>query len=53
MEKQKENYIDGKEFNELSEAEIKAMVPPIGMAKRILRLQPGKVYQFICICYYI
>ena len=35
-----DNYIDGKEFIKLSESEVKAMVPPIGLAKKIIRLIP-------------
>ena len=33
-----DNYIDGKEFCKLTEAEVKAMVPPIGLAKKIVHL---------------
>ena len=35
-----ENYIDGSAFVELSSAEIKEMVPPIGLAKKIIKLLP-------------
>ena len=35
-----ENYVDGEEFVKLTEAEIKEMVPPIGIAKKVMRLQP-------------
>lgn len=35
-----DNYIDGTEFLTLTEAEVKAMVPPIGLARKILRLRP-------------
>lgn len=35
-----DNYIDGAEFLTLSESEVKSMVPPIGLARKILRLQP-------------
>jgi len=35
-----ENYIDGKEFLLLTEKEIKEMVPPIGLTKKIIRLLP-------------
>ena len=38
-----ENYIDGKEFIKLTEAEVKVMVPPIGLAKKIIRLIPKVV----------
>ena len=41
-----DNYIDGTEFVALSEAEIKEMVPPIGLAKKIMKLVPkvGTLY---------
>lgn len=35
-----ENYVDGKDFGELTEEEIKTIVPPIGLRRKILRLQP-------------
>ena len=35
-----DNYIDGKKFLKLTEAEVKSMVAPIGIAKKILRLIP-------------
>ena len=35
-----ENFIDGKEFGELTEGEIKAIVCLIGLVRKILRLQP-------------
>ena len=35
-----QNYIDGSEFVALSEAEVKEIVPPIGLAKKILKLLP-------------
>ena len=31
-----ENYIDGKDFLLLTEKEIKEMVPPIGLTKKIM-----------------
>lgn len=34
------NYIDGAEFLTLTEAEVKAMIPPIGLARKLLRLLP-------------
>ena len=34
-----ENEIDGASFCELTEQEIKSMIKPIGVVKRILRLQ--------------
>ena len=33
-----ENYVDGTEFVSLTESEVKAMVPPIGLVKKIMRL---------------
>lgn len=35
-----DNYIDGQEFMKLTETEVKEMVPPIGLAKKILRMIP-------------
>lgn len=35
-----DNYIDGTEFHLLKEDDVKAMVPPIGLAKKIIRLLP-------------
>ena len=35
-----DHRIDGKEFIDLSEAEIKEIIPLIGIAKQIMRLQP-------------
>ena len=35
-----ENYINGKEFVSLSEQEIRSMVTPIGLVRKILRLLP-------------
>ena len=32
--------IDGQEFIKLTETEVKEMVPPIGLAKKILRMIP-------------
>ena len=40
-----DNYIDGKEFTKLTEAEVKQMVKAIGIAKKIVRLIP-KVISF-------
>ena len=42
-----ENYIDGSEFLKLSEQDIKAMIPAIGIAKKLIRLIP-KVYMQSC-----
>ena len=33
-----ENYIDGEEFLNLNQQEVRSMVPPIGLAKKILHL---------------
>ena len=38
-----DNYIDGTEFFNLTEDEVKAMVPPLGFHRKILRLLPNKV----------
>ena len=38
-----DNYIDGTEFFNLTEDEVKAMVPPLGLHRKILRLLPNKV----------
>ena len=42
-----DNYIDGKEFTKLTEAEVKEMVTAIGIAKKIVRLIP-KVCKLAC-----
>lgn len=39
-----ENEIDGVIFCELSEADIKAIVKPLGIVKKIVRLQKNTVY---------
>ena len=36
-----DNYIDGREFLLLTEDEVKYMIPPIGLAKKIARLLPS------------
>ena len=41
-----DNYIDGNEFLELTESEIKDIVPPIGIAKKVIRLQPKVCLHF-------
>ena len=33
-----ENYIDGKEFLQLSQQDLKEMIPAIGIVKKLLRL---------------
>jgi len=35
-----ENYIDGSEFFNLTDSEIKSMIPPIGLQNKIIRLLP-------------
>ena len=35
-----ENYIHGEEFLCLTESDVKAMVPPIGLARKVMRLLP-------------
>ena len=37
-----DNYIDGKEFLVLKEEDVYKMVPPVGLAKKIIRLLPSK-----------
>lgn len=37
-----ENLIDGKEFVALQENEVKDLIPPLGIVKKILRLIPAK-----------
>ena len=34
-----DNYVDGKEFVRLSKKDIEKMIPPVGMANKIMRLQ--------------
>ena len=46
-----DHCIDGKEFLDLSEAEIKEIVPPIGIAKQIIRLQPKVIKFAVCVCH--
>ena len=46
-----DNYIDGSEFVKLSEAEVKQMVPPIGLAKKIVHLIPRVSNTLSCICH--
>ncbi len=41
-----ENYVDGIEFISLTEDEIKAMVPPIGLVKKIMKLRPNVSIQY-------
>ena len=35
-----DNFIDGKEFLKLTENEVKEMVAPLGLAKKIIRMIP-------------
>ena len=46
-----DNYIDGVAFVSLTLPEIREMVPPIGLAKKIVKLIP-KVYvcTLTCLC---
>ena len=37
------NYIDGIEFVSLSKVNIEKIIPQVGMAKQIMRLQPGAI----------
>ena len=37
-----DNYIDGIEFCSLTEDEVKTIVPPIGLARKIIRILPMK-----------
>jgi hypothetical protein len=37
-----DNYIDGKEFLTLTVQEIKSMVPPIGLSRKIICLLPER-----------
>lgn len=48
-----ENFIDGNEFAGLTEADIKNMVPAIGLAKKIIRLVPKVLYLHGRTCYTI
>ena len=43
-----DNFIDGDEYLKLTEAEVKDMVPPIGLAKKIIRMIPK-----VCVCLHI
>ena len=52
-----DNYIDGKEFIRLSKDDVGKLIPPVGIANRIMRLQPGgasaggsvKIVKLICL----
>ena len=51
-----DNYIDGVEFVSLTLPEIREMVPPIGLAKKIVKLIPKVcVYMdvLVCFCHFI
>ena len=37
-----DNYIDGAEFLTLTESEVKAIIPPIGLARKVMRLLPQR-----------
>ena len=43
-----DNEIDGDAFLELSEDDIRTLVPKLGMVKKICRLQKQLVSQFVC-----
>ena len=33
-----ENYVDGSKFTSLTDGEVKAMISPLGLAKKVIRL---------------
>ena len=43
-----DNYVDGKEFISLTYEEVKGMVPPLGLAKKVLRLIPKVSMCVVC-----
>lgn len=43
-----ENEIDGEAFCELSETDIKAIIKPLGIVKRIIRLQKSIINSVRC-----
>ena len=43
-----ENYVDGESFLSLTEQDIKDMIPPIGIVKKILKLQHVSYYMHNC-----
>lgn len=47
-----ENYIDGNEFLTLEENDVKTLIPPMGLARKIIRLLPSKVNLYACTCNY-
>ena len=46
-----ENYIDGAAFVALSLPEVREMVPPIGLAKKIIKLIPKVCIHGCLTCY--
>ena len=49
FDKFSDNFIDGSDFMKLTEAEVKDLVPPIGLAKKIICMIP-KVCVCVCVC---
>lgn len=45
-----DNFIDGREFLLLNADEVKAMIPPIGLAKKIIRLISKVTIVSACAC---
>ena len=43
-----ENYIDGAVFLTLTEVDVKAMIPPLGLVKKIMKLVPNKEKEVCC-----
>ena len=41
-----DNYIDGTEFFNLTEDEVKAMVPPLGLHQKIFQNERASIYFF-------
>ena len=47
------NFINGREFLSLTEKEVKEMIPPIGLAKRIIRCLPSSSQVYMAVITYI
>ena len=57
-----DNYIDGREFLLLKESEVKLLVPPLGLARKIVRMIPqplthadivvevSSIYMYVTLC---
>ena len=52
-----DNYIDGREFLLLKESEVKLLVPPLGLAQKIVRMthadivvEVSSIYIYIYVC---